>query len=329
MRHANISIFIPHLGCPFNCIFCDQYKITGSDSAVTPDDVYSTLEKAAKSGLDHKNTQIAFFGGSFTAIDRELMIRYLEVAYKFIKDGCFDSIRISTRPDCINEKILDILKKYGVKTVELGVQSLDDNVLLLAKRGHTAKNSLDAVRLIQDAGLEPGMQMMCGLPGDTREKDIETAKKIIETGCRQVRIYPVVVIDGTYLATMYKRGEYTPLSVDEAVDTCAILCDTFEKAGVTVLKCGLHSDSGSIAGPFHPAFGELVRSKIFANQITSKFKRGDVIEIHCSNRFISIAKGNKGRNQALFEEFGIRASFIVDKTLESGYTIDRVKIKGM
>ena len=325
MRHANISIFIPHLGCPFNCIFCDQYKITGSDSAVTPDDVYKILNKAASRGLDNKNTQIAFFGGSFTAIDRKLMTEFLEVAHRFIKGGYFESIRISTRPDCIDNDILGILKSYGVKTIELGVQSLDDEVLDLAKRGHTANDSLEAVRLIQDAGLEAGMQMMCGLPGGNREKDIETAKKIIETGCKQVRIYPVVVIEGTYLATMYKRGEYTPLSVDEAVDTCAILCKMFEDAGVTVLKCGLHSDSGSIAGPFHPAFGELVRSKIFANEIAEKFGRGDVIEIHCSNRFISIAKGNKGRNQALFEELGIKASFIVDKTFENGYKIDRIK----
>lgn len=325
MRHANISIFIPHLGCPFNCIFCDQYKITGSDSAVTPDDVYSTLEKASNSGLDNKNTQIAFFGGSFTAIDRKLMIRYLEVAHKFIKDGFFDSIRISTRPDCIDVGTLEILKKYGVRTVELGVQSLDDKVLALAKRGHTAKQSLDAVKLIQDAGLEPGMQMMCGLPGDTREKDIETAKKIIETGCRQVRIYPVVVIDGTYLATMYKRGEYAPLSVEEAVDTCAILCDMFEKAEVTVLKCGLHSDSGSIAGPFHPAFGELVRSNIFADEITKKYGHGDVIDIYCSNRFISIAKGNKGKNIAYFDSLGIKANILLDKSLENGYRIDNIK----
>ncbi len=325
MRHANISIFIPHLGCPFNCIFCDQYKITGSDSAVTPDDVYRILEKAASRGLDNKNTQIAFFGGSFTAIDRKLMTEFLEVAHGFIKSGHFDSIRISTRPDCIDTDTLEILKSYGVKTIELGVQSLDDSVLTLAKRGHSAKESLDAVYMIQKAGLEAGMQMMCGLPGDSREKDIETAKKIIETGCRQVRIYPVVVIEGTYLATMYKQGMYTPLSVDEAVDTCAVLCKMFEDAGVTVLKCGLHSDSGSIAGPFHPAFGELVRSKIFANEIAEKFTRGDVIDIHCSNRFISIAKGNKSKNIAYFDSLGIKANILLDKSLENGYTVIKVQ----
>lgn len=324
MRHANISIFIPHLGCPFNCIFCDQYKITGSDSCVTPDDVYATLCRARERGLSSKDTQIAFFGGSFTAIDRELMVRFLSVAYEFIKDGSFDSIRISTRPDCIDSEVLEILKCYGVKTVELGVQSLDDGVLDAACRGHSAKQSLEAVKLIQSMGLEAGMQMMCGLPGDTRFKDIETAKKIIDTGCKQVRIYPVCVIEGTHLADMYKRGEYIPLTVDEAVDTCAILCDMFEKAGVTVLKCGLHTDSGSIAGPFHPALGELVRSQMFYNKITREFERGAALEILCSNRFISVAKGNKGKNLPLFEKAGLNVTITLDKTLENGYKVKRL-----
>ena len=321
MRHSNISIFIPHLGCPFNCIFCDQYKITGSDSAVTPDDVYKILSEAKSRDLDPRNTQIAFFGGSFTAIDKKLMTDYLEIAYKFIKDGSFESIRISTRPDCIDSENLGILKKYHVKTIELGVQSLDDEVLKASCRGHTAADSLNAVKMIQNAGLDAGMQMMCGLPQDSREKDIDTAKKIISTGCKEVRIYPVCVIGGTKLASMYENGIYSPLSLDEAVDTCAILCKMFEDAGVSVLKCGLHSDSGSIAGPFHPAFGEMVRSQMFFDEITAKFKRGSALEIICSNRFISIAKGNKSKNSRLFESAGYNVSFTVDKAMEKGYKI--------
>ncbi len=321
MQHANISIFIPHLGCPFNCIFCDQYKITGSDSAVTPRDVYNILTDAKSHNLSSDKTQIAFFGGSFTAIDKTLMTEYLKVAYEFVKDGSFDSIRISTRPDCIDGEILGILKKYGVKTIELGVQSLCDEVLLSAKRGHTSEQSLKAAGLIQSSGFELGMQMMCGLPGDSKERDIATAKKIIETGCKQVRIYPVVVIDGTHLASMYKNGDYSPLTTDDAVDICATLYAMFCKAGVSVLKIGLHSDSGSIAGPFHPAFGELVRSQVFYNEITEKISRGTPVTVRCANKFISIAKGNKGRNTTLFKENGYDVRLTVDNTLESGYEI--------
>ncbi len=321
MQHANISIFIPHLGCPFNCIFCDQYKITGSDKSVTPQDIYNTLVKAKNHGLEKGKTQIAFFGGSFTAIDRQLMIDYLNVAYEFVKDNTFDSIRISTRPDCINQPILDMLKEYGVKTIELGVQSLCDDVLIASKRGHTAKHSLDAAQLIIDNGFELGMQMMCGLPNDTKERDIETAKKIIEIGCKQVRIYPVVVIEGTHLAKMYKNGLYTPLSTDEAVDICATLFGMFKKAGVTVLKMGLHTDSGSIAGPFHPSFGELVRSQVFYNEITAKISKNTPVTIKCANRFISVAKGNRGKNLRLFGENGYDVKIVVDADLKNGYTI--------
>ncbi len=322
MRHANISIFIPHLGCPFNCIFCDQYKITGSDKAVTPRDVYEILLNA-KDSVDSNNTQIAFFGGSFTAIDRKLMTEYLSVAYKFIESGDFESIRISTRPDCINDEIATTLKKYGVKTVELGVQSLDDEVLIASKRGHTALQSLEAVKLLHLYGFEVGMQMMCGLPCDTREKDIETAKKIIESGCKQVRIYPVVVIDGTHLAKMYKNGEYAPLTVEKAVDICAILYKMFADANVKILKMGLHSDSESIAGPFHPSFGELVRSRVFFNEITEKISPKEYANIKCAQRFISIAKGNKSDNALKLKQLGYNIDFTVDKTIENGYIIEK------
>ncbi len=321
MQHANISIFIPHLGCPFNCIFCDQYKITGSDKCVTPQDIYNTLSEAKKHCLEKGKTQIAFFGGSFTAIDRQLMVDYLKVAYEFVKDNTFDSIRISTRPDCIDGEVLGILKEYGVKTIELGVQSLCDDVLSASKRGHSAKQSLDAAQMIIEGGFELGMQMMCGLPNDTRERDIETAKKIIDIGCKQVRIYPVVVIEGTYLAKMYKNGLYTPLSTDEAVDICATLFEMFKKADVTVLKMGLHTDSGAIAGPFHPSFGELVRSQVFYNEITSKIPQNTPVTIKCANRFISVAKGNRGKNLRLFEENCYDVKIIIDKDLENGYKI--------
>lgn len=321
MRHSNISIFIPHLGCPFNCIFCDQYKITGSDKCVTPQDVFLTLNDAKNHGLTSGDTQIAFFGGSFTAIDRKLIIEFLQVAYQFITDGSFESIRISTRPDCINQEIIDILKDYRVKTVELGVQSLDDGVLKASKRGHTAKQCIDAYNLLTQNGIEVGMQMMCGLPTDTLDKNIETANQIIKLGCKQVRIYPVCVIDGTELANMYKNNRYTPLSVDEAVKRCAVLYKMFTKNGVTVLKIGLHTDSGAIAGPFHPAFGELTRSRVFLNDLTAQISPQKRYTVYCAPNFVSIAKGNKKQNLALLKEGGYNVDIVVDNSLQNGYKI--------
>ena len=318
MKHSNISIFIPHLGCPFNCIFCDQYKITGSDIAVTPYDVYKTLNESLNHpDLSLKDSQIAFFGGSFTAINRSLMTEYLEVANKFIGDNLYDSIRISTRPDCIDENVLKILKEYNVKTIELGIQSLDNTVLKSAKRGHTAEQSIEACKLIQNHGFELGMQMMCGLPGDNQEKDIQTALKIIEIGCKQVRIYPVVVIEGTELCTMYKQNKYTPLSLDEAVSICAKLYKMFTDNDVTILKMGLHTASDSIAGPFHPAFGELVRSEAFYNEILTKLNLNEKYIIEVSPDFISIANGNKKRNIIRLNNQGYNISIKQNENIQS------------
>lgn len=326
MKHSNISIFIPHLGCPFNCIFCDQFKITGSDSAVTPSDVYNTLSNALKSDTINKgNTQIAFFGGSFTAIPKSLMIEYLEVANKFIGLGKFESIRISTRPDCIDKETLEILKKYNVKTIELGIQSLDEDVLIASKRGHSVKTALESCRLIIDGGFELGMQMMCGLPEDNYDKDIKTAKKIIELGCKQVRIYPVVVIEGTYLAKMYKESRYTPLNVEEAIEICSDLYKLFTDNDVTVLKVGLHSDSDSIAGPFHPAFGELVRSEVFYKTLTNQINIKNAYTVYVSNSFISIAKGNCKRNELKLMNNNYNVTFKVDPKLQKdSYKIIKV-----
>ena len=305
MKHSNISIFIPHLGCPFNCIFCDQYKITGSDKAVTPSDVYTILQNSLSSNKSNpKDTQIAFFGGSFTAIDKTLMIDFLEVANKFIGPNAYESIRISTRPDCIDIPTLEILKQYNVKTIELGIQSLDDDVLKLSKRGHSVKTAIESCKMIQDYGFELGMQMMCGLPGDTEQKDLMTAEKIIEIGCKQVRIYPVVVIEGTELAKMYHQNQYRPLEIENAVEICAKLYQKFCDNDVTVLKIGLHSDSDSIAGPFHPAFGELVRSKVFYNKIISQLKPNLEYTIEVAPKFISIANGNNKCNLISLKENG-------------------------
>lgn len=317
MRHSNISIFIPHLGCPFNCIFCDQYKITGSDSAVTPSDVYRILSDAISDPRLSKNdTQIAFFGGSFTAINRELMISYLKTAVEFTGENAFDSIRISTRPDCIDKEILEILKKYNVKTIELGIQSFDDEVLKASKRGYTAQTAEKSCRLIAEYGFELGLQMMCGLPRDTREKDILTAKRIIELGCRQVRIYPVIVIDGTELCRMYRNGSYTPLLLQNAVNTCAELYSLFTDNDVTILKMGLHTASDGVAGPFHPAFGELVRSQVFFNSVIKEITHDKHYSVKVPQKLFSVAVGNGKGNLKKFKEAGYDISITADPSVK-------------
>ncbi len=317
MKHSNISIFIPHLGCPYNCIFCDQYKITGSDCAVTPSDVYSLLDSCKKDKkLLNGKTQIAFFGGSFTAIDKNLMIDYLKAASGFVSDCTFDSIRISTRPDCINEEILDTLRRYNVKTIELGIQSFDDQVLTASGRGYSSETAIDSCNLISQSGFELGIQMMCGLPCDTQQKDLETAQTIIDLSCRQVRIYPVIVIKGTKLCQMYENGLYTPLDLDQAVDTCAKLYTLFCQNDVTILKIGLHSSSDGVAGPFHPAFGELVRSKVFYESVikeTSKYKH---YNIRVAPSFISVAIGNSKINLRKFKDNGYDIDIISDPNID-------------
>ena len=319
MKHSNISIFIPHMGCPFNCIFCDQFKITGSDQSVTPSDVYTTLTKAYNDPCLSKNdTQIAFFGGSFTAIDRKLMVEYLSVASEFIGSGKFNSIRISTRPDFIDDDVLNILKLYNVKTIELGIQSFDDEVLKASGRGYDYKTAIDACKLISKNGFDLGIQMMCGLPGDTHEKDIATAREIVGLGCRQVRIYPVIVIRGTVLHDMYMAGQYTPLTLDAAVFTCAQLYSYFINNGVRILKIGLHTDSDAAAGPFHPAFGELVRSKVFYNELTASINKHTRYLINVSPSFISTAYGNKKYNLNMLLNNGYEVEFSQDRTVKHG-----------
>ena len=206
-KHANISIFVPHIGCPNKCSFCNQRYITGVFKAPHPEDVIDAVERAKKSpNFAPENTQIAFFGGSFTAINRNYMLSLLDVAAEFVEKGEVSGIRISTRPDCINEEILDVLKHYGVTSIELGCQSMSDEVLKLNNRGHTAEDVLKSAKLIKAYGFEFGVQMMTGLYGDTKQKSIETAEKLIALSPDTARIYPTVVLEGTELERLYRLG---------------------------------------------------------------------------------------------------------------------------
>lgn len=309
MKHANISLFVPHMGCPHQCSFCNQKTISGSIKPLTNEDVFHTLSEAARHNNDPLNTEIAFFGGSFTAIPRDYMVSLLETAKPFIDKGFFNGIRISTRPDAIDENILKILKKYSVTAIELGAQSTDEDVLKLNKRGHTRQDIFKASELIKENGFSLGLQMMTGLLGDTFEKSLKTGEDIINIKPDTVRIYPTIVLEGTMLGAMYKKGEYSPQTTEEAVALCSILLQRFYKNNIKVIRLGLHSggnvEEGYLAGPYHPAFGELCESGVYLNIAKEKLKdieKGEVT-VFVNPREISKMTGQKGSNKKkLFEE---------------------------
>ena len=275
MSHANISIFVPHKGCPNQCSFCNQKSIASTSFVPNGEFVKKECEKALDIFKgDVSSAQIAFFGGSFTAIDHDLMVELLSSANEYIGEGMFDSIRISTRPDCISVEILETLKKYNVRSIELGAQSMNDETLNLNRRGHTAKDVINASNLIKNMGFELGLQMMVGLYGDTAVDAFKTAEKIAELNPDTVRIYPTIVIKDTYLAELYTLGKYLPLNVDEAVDICTKLLEYFSEKGINVIRLGLHDSetlkSDMLAGPYHPAFRELCESSLLLSKLVDK-----------------------------------------------------------
>lgn len=263
-----IPIFVPHEGCRHDCCFCNQRKISGQSAAPSPEEVRRTIDSYLDIIPRYDVVQIAFFGGSFTGIPRALQEKYLETAAIYIRDHLVDSVRISTRPDSIDPNILSMLKAYSVRTIELGAQSMDDAVLRCAGRGHTAADTQKAAELIRLGGFELGLQTMTGLPGATDESDIVTAEKIIRLRPDLVRIYPTVVIKGTRLHTMYERGEYEARALDKTVALCADLMVKYESENIKVIRMGLQSSDGIstdgeiAAGPYHPAFGQLVKSQL-------------------------------------------------------------------
>lgn len=271
MKHKNIAFFIPHLGCPHRCSFCDQQTISSSAAAPSAEEVRQTLLAASAGIADKQDTEIAFFGGSFTAIPQSAMCAYLEAAQPFLGEGGFGGIRISTRPDAISGEILSLLKQYGVTTIELGAQSMKDEVLLKNGRGHTAADVERASRFIKSHGFALGLQMMVGLPGDTEPADTRyTAKALLALSPDSVRIYPTVILPHTRLAEWYQTGEYIPMAFDTAVSVCAELLLLFHQNGVPVIRLGLH-DSLEVAvqhigGIYHPAFRELCENAIYLDR---------------------------------------------------------------
>lgn len=290
------------------CSFCNQHIISGKESTATPEDVRVAVRIALSHGCT--NGQLAFFGGSFTAIDRSYMIELLDAAKPFTKDGSISGIRISTRPDAIDDEVLDLLADYGVEAIELGAQSMNDSVLLKNRRGHTSDDVRRAAKLILEHGYELGLQMMTGLYGDTDEGALYTAKELVKLSPATVRIYPTVVLEGTSLAELYKAGKYVPQTLEEAVSLCAKLLVFFEEHGIRVIRTGLHSggnvDDGYIAGAYHPAFRELCESEIYLSRVRKslKSKPQGRYKIFVSFKEISKMTGQKRKNVIELKDIG-------------------------
>ncbi|MGM9638411.1 MAG: elongator complex protein 3 [Butyricicoccaceae bacterium] len=314
MKRSILPIFIPHLGCPHNCVFCDQKQIA-AQQAPTPVQAAAQVE----AGLDRaRQPQIAFYGGSFTAIGREAMTAYLEAVQPFLRDGRCAGIRLSTRPDAVDDGVLDLLARYGVDTIELGAQSMSDEVLRKAGRGHRAADTSEAARRVKAHGFELILQMMVGLPGSTAEDERQTARQLAALGPDGVRIYPTCVLAHTPLYDLYRQGLYQPLTVDGAVEICADLLDIFEKRSVPVIRLGLNPtealSGGAVkAGAYHPALGELVFSERFYRRMLPLLPRGVPCTVVVPEKMLSIAIGQKKRNLERFRQAGCMISIRGEK----------------
>lgn len=318
LKHSNISIFVPHIGCPNKCSFCNQRYITGACKGPGADDVGAAVFAAENSkSYDPATTEIAFFGGSFTAINRNYMTDLLEAAAVFVRSGRVKGIRISTRPDAIDEEILEILKGYGVTSIELGAQSMNDRVLKMNNRGHTAKDVEKASELIRRHGFELGLQMMTGLYGDSDSSAVKTAERLIALKPDTVRIYPTIVLKDTDLAALYADNIYKPQLLGDAVRLAAELYTRFEESGIRVIRLGLHSieEKAYIAGPWHPAFSELCQSQIMLKGVLKSLtEKGDYI-IYAAPGNISKMIGQKRKNLIFLSGKGYNCRVKEDKSL--------------
>ncbi len=335
-KHANIPIFIPHLGCPNNCVFCNQRSISGHmdfDINTVPDEIEAALKTIEERGGDTE-TEIAFFGGSFTGIDRSLMISLLETAYSYVQSGRVDSIRLSTRPDYIDEEILKILGKYGVRTIELGLQSMSDEVLLKTKRGHSARQAEQACRLIKEYGFEFIGQMMIGLPGATQQTEVETAKKICGLGADGARVYPTVIFYKTELCEMAEKGIYEPLTNEDAVMRTKEVLKIFDSLNVPCIRVGLcasenlSSEKEVYGGANHSAIGELAMGEVFFDKMCEMLEalqsEGDKdIIFYVPRGATSKAVGQKRRNINR-----IKDKYFVKKHIMSVKILEKIELLG-
>ena len=323
MSHSNISIFVPHKGCPNDCSFCNQRVISGQTVSATPLDVENAVMTAIEYNVNPENTEIAFFGGSFTAIEREYMCSLLTAAKHFLETHNFKGIRVSTRPDCIDENVLSTLKSYGVTAIELGAQSMDDEVLSANNRGHSSDDVRRASALIKSYGFELGLQMMTGLYKSDFNKDRYTAEEIIKLKPDTVRIYPTVVLKNTHLAYLQEIGKYKAPTAEESAPLCAELLQMFENNDIKVIKLGLHSseavEGDMVGGSYHPAFRELCEGHIYLNKILENLSGKDKIHeytIFVNEKALSKAKGQQKRNEKALKNQGFWCTIKGNKNLE-------------
>lgn len=334
-RPLIVPIFIPHLGCPHRCVFCEQQRITSQTGLdVSNEHVKNIIEQAIhSSGFSRsRSPEIAFYGGTFTGLPIDRMLSLLETVAPYIDQGLFTGVRVSTRPDAIDEKRLKIIKEHGVSTVELGAQSMDDHVLALSKRGHSSEDTVRAAGLIKEYGLRVGIQLMPGLPGDSREKFYATVLRVIGLRPDMVRLYPALVIRGTGLASLYEEGRYQPLGLDQAIVICTENCMTLEDKGIPVIRIGLMSspslmeEGQIIAGPWHPAFGFLVRSAIYhlgIGRMLPGYGEETQIRIMAPKGDIAMLRGYKNQGLKTIEErTGARVL-----TIETDDSIPRGRIR--
>ena len=326
MRHINIPVFIPHLGCPNQCIFCNQRHISGTQE-FDESNVDTIINSVLSTVSSDDECEIAFFGGSFTGIDRCLMIRLLEKAQYYVNKGQVIGIRMSTRPDYISKEIIEILKKYTITFVELGIQSMNDDVLKYLKRGHTANDTIIAAKLLSDAGIPFVGQMMIGLPSATHEDEIDCANQICKLGAKGTRIYPTLVFKNTELEYITKNNEYTPLTLEEAVQRSARVFRIFVENNVSCLRIGLcesdnlHSESTFFAGPNSASIGEMVKSRAYFDKICELLEekpqllKSDTLVIACPKGTTSQIIGNKKRNIVqIKEKFGFKYIKIIENS---------------
>ena len=323
-RASVIPVFVPHLGCPKACVFCDQRRISGKLRPADARDVHRAVREAGEPRPNQRR-ELAFYGGSFTAIPEARQIELLEAAREERERGQIHALRLSTRPDAIDERVLERLRRYGVETIELGVQSMDDRVLELAGRGHSASQARKAAGLVREFGFRLILQMMTGLPGDSGEESVRTARELIALQPDGVRIYPTVILRGTALYELWQRGEYREHTVEDAVEICARILPLFQAAGIPVIRLGLNpteelSGGEAAGGAYHPALGELVMSRVWlekARALLSAVPPGSRVILAAPERQLSQVIGqHRGNLRALEAEFSLRELRIrADKTL--------------
>jgi histone acetyltransferase (RNA polymerase elongator complex component) len=324
-RHYTIPVFIPMEACPFQCIFCDQNRISGKSVVPSVEEVISILHQYLAT-IPEKNAEVevGFFGGTFTGLSPGRQRTYFDTVLPFIENGRIQGIRLSTRPDFISREILDLLKEYPVKMIELGAQSMDDAVLKRSGRGHTSLDTENASRMIREAGFSLGLQMMIGLPGDTEEKSLNTARKIVEFGACETRIYPVIVIKGTPLEDLFLKGKYIPLELEEAIRVTKNIMRIFDDSGVKIIRIGLHPSQGLlnksvyVCGPFHASFRELVMTAAWTDRFGDLFneKQGDFIQIRVNPADLNHAIGYYGKNRKLLEKQFRTVKFVADPEIK-------------